>query len=314
MDIQLANRIEQFKKELSAHQVHCSREKDINYGHQIVCMVSGEEATVNFYHGKKGISVVVQGKDSPLKLLIRRLASGETMPEAGSASGIAVPLAGGIRPADVQRWIGCDESGKGDVFGPLVGAACLITSEEEKKLQRMGVCDSKLLTDKTIARLAPAISDMLGSRCVIRVLMPKEYNIQYEMLRADHKNLNHLLGNLHAGNIRVLLSKYECPCIIVDKFGKDEYVLSGLRAEAASHQIIQVPRGERDAAVAAASILARQAFVDAMAALSDHYGMTFPKGAFLRIEETIRTFRDAYGNSRLADVGKLNFKTFDFLR
>ena len=310
MDAKLQPIVEEFKRKLTAANICCAKEKDINYGHQVVCTKGTAEGTVNFYYGKKGLSVVVQGKDSELKQAITALAAGEKKAVA------AVPQSGekGLHPQGISCWMGCDESGKGDVFGPLVAAACLITADEELRLRRLGVCDSKMLTDDTIARLAAEIRKMLEDRCVVSVLMPQEYNIRYEAFKRKRKNLNHLLGSIHGHNIRVLLSKYECPCIIVDKFGKEEYVLAELQDEAASHQIIQVTKGERDTAVAAASILARQAFVDAMTSLAQRYGMTFPKGAYMGIASAIAAFRKTYGDDALSCVGKLNFKNFDFLR
>lgn len=309
MDKILQQRIEALHKVLEAHHITIVKEKAINYGHQITCRAGTDEASLAVYHGKKGFSVVIQGKESPLKEKLAALAHGEAVPSSTAAA----PKKNGLHPEGIDCWMGCDESGKGDVFGPLVGAACLITAEEEKKLQRLGVCDSKMLTDSHIAVLAKEIYRLLGDRCITTTLMPHEYNLQYADLKRQQKNLNHLLGSLHGKNICLLLSKHECPCIIVDKFGKDEYVLQELGSISASHQIIQIPKGERDTAVAAASILARYGFLQAMKRLSEKYNMSFPKGAYLGIPQTIQLFCRSYGRESLQEVGKLNFKNFDFL-
>lgn len=305
MDARLRQIIKTIKAQLEEEHIRCADEKAINYGWRLVCTDGTAEASLNVYCGKKGPSVVVQGKESALKLRLAAL-TGRT-----AAAGAPETL---VRPADASSWIGCDEAGKGDVFGPLAAAACLITKDEEATLRRLGVCDSKLLDDGTAAVLSRRIGDLLGDRAAVTVLMPREYNARYEKLRQEQKNLNHLLGRIHAENIRVLLSKYECPCIIVDKFGKDDYVLSALGPAASGRKVIQVPKGERDTAVAAASILARQAFLGGMAALSETYGMTFPKGAYAGISAAVAAFRRRYGDGQLACVGKLHFRNFDFLR
>jgi ribonuclease HIII len=311
----LANHVEASKALLLQKQIEAVREKDINYGHQVVFSQGGQEITVNFYYGKKGLSTVIQGKDSVLKTTIGAALQAVPAASAKKSSGAAAATtAAELAPPGVQSWIGCDESGKGDVFGPLVGAACAVTREEAALFRSRGVCDSKALTDTAIAKLASMIRDTLQDRCEVRVLMPQEYNSLYEENRRKHKNLNHLLGSLHARNIRVLLSKYNCPCIIVDKFGKDEYVLAELAGLEKSHQVIQVTKGERDTAVAAASILARQAFVQAMEDMQRRFGIAFPKGAYLGISETMQQMIDRYGTEALVQVGKLNFKNFDFLR
>ena len=161
MDVKLQPIVEDFKRKLAAAQIRCVREKDINYGHQVVCAQGTVEGTVNFYYGKKGLSVVVQGKDGALKQTLTALATGEraALPAAAPQGGSA-----GLHPQGISCWMGCDESGKGDVFGPLVAAACLIQADEEAPLRRLGVCDSKMLTDDAIARLAAEIREMLGAQ------------------------------------------------------------------------------------------------------------------------------------------------------
>ena len=77
MDVKLQPIVEDFKRKLAAAQIRCVREKDINYGHQVVCAQGTVEGTVNFYYGKKGLSVVVQGKDGALKQTLTALATGE---------------------------------------------------------------------------------------------------------------------------------------------------------------------------------------------------------------------------------------------
>ena len=90
----------------------------------------------------------MQGKDGALKQTLTALATGEraALPAAAPQGGSA-----GLHPQGISCWMGCDESGKGDVFGPLVAAACLIQADEEAPLRRLGVCDSKMLTDDAIA-------------------------------------------------------------------------------------------------------------------------------------------------------------------
>lgn len=312
----LKRRIADVKACLTRVGIVVVEEKEINYGCKLTCTKGADKASVNVYYGKKGFSTVIQGKTSALKETLQDIMSKTHQIRGKSASHTHVdtPVGSPIRPSGISSWIGCDESGKGDVFGPLCAAACLITPDEEAYFQKLGVCDSKALTDGTILNLDETIRKTLGDRCAWKVLMPSVYNERYKACKKSHENLNHLLGRVHSENILCLLSKYNCPCIIVDKFGKDEYVLRPLQKVAQDHRIIQVPRGERDTAVAAASIVARAAFVRAMKSLCEHYGMVFPKGAYAGISGALHEFRRRYGDDELHCVGKLNFKTFDFLR
>ena len=44
--------------------------------------------------------------------------------------------------------LGVDDSGRGPVIGPMILAGCLIDEETEKEFKRLGVKDSKQLTQK----------------------------------------------------------------------------------------------------------------------------------------------------------------------
>jgi len=55
------------------------------------------------------------------------------------------------------HYIGTDESGKGDYFGPLVVAGVIVNSATSLQLKKIGVKDSKLLSDDIIKRLSPRI-------------------------------------------------------------------------------------------------------------------------------------------------------------
>lgn len=282
--------------------------KEINYGCQVVCRDNaGGQTQANIYYSKKkGLSFVAQGKDGNAAAALRRC-----WEESRHGTGAAVPALQGIRPS---LRMGCDESGKGDVFGPLVVAACILTEEDAAQLRALGVRDSKMVRSTQIKRLAETIKTRLQDRYSVQVVMPQEYNRRYVCLAENGKNLNDLLGQLHARNIRRLLSKHKCPCIIVDKFGSERYVLQELGTLAKTHTVIQIPHGEADTAVAAASILAREAFVAAMEELRRLYGMSFPMGAAQGIQMAIDTFLSGHTAAELQQVGKLHFKTFNGVR
>ena len=58
--------------------------------------------------------------------------------------------------------IGTDEVGKGDYFGPLVIAGVLITEDEEKELSKIGIRDSKTLSETSISNMAFKIRRVLN--------------------------------------------------------------------------------------------------------------------------------------------------------
>ena len=157
---------------------------------------SGNECIhIAIYNGKKGISFVVQGKAGDLKKRVEILCSENRI--TPDKKKFEERKAGyyertGFMSRREPCWIGADESGKGDVFGPLVTAACLVTRAEAATLRSWGVTDSKALTDKRILELAGPLKDLLGDRACVTVLMPESYNYEYNKMKERGKNLNHL--------------------------------------------------------------------------------------------------------------------------
>lgn len=71
----------------------------------------------------------------------------------------------------------------------------------------------------------------------------------------------------------------------------------------------QRTKGESDTAVAAASILAREAFIDWIDKTSSTSGTTLPLGASAAVIHAAREWVAREGPDALAKVAKLHFKT-----
>ena len=214
-------------------------------------------------------------------------------------------------PRDVP-WAGTDESGKGDYFGPLVSAAVLVDAEIAAQLEALGVQDSKKLTDRRVNDLAPQLRRLLAGRFHLTLIGPPTYNKLYAEMRAEQKNLNTLLAWGHARSIEDLLGKGRRPdYVIIDKFADASYIERKLLADTRESgiRIIQVTKAEADLAVAAASILAREAFLAWLARKSAELGFTLPKGASPQVIEAARRIVVERGEPALGDYAKLSFKT-----
>jgi ribonuclease HIII len=74
-------------------------------------------------------------------------------------------------------------------------------------------------------------------------------------------------------------------------------------------QLIQVPKGERYLAVAAASILARDRFISRMEKFSREYGFELPKGASESVVVVGRRVVKEKGEEELRIVAKIHHKT-----
>jgi len=208
-----------------------------------------------------------------------------------------------IGPEAEGDLIGIDEAGKGDYFGPLVVAAVLVRGDRWKDLALIGTRDSKSLSDDRIARLSGQIREAYPHSIV--VISPARYNQMYVTIR----NLNRLLAWGHARALENILSHWECPRAISDQFGDASLLQSALMEKGRRIRLDQMPKAEKNLAVAAASILARDEFVRRMAALGEQYGMVLPKGAGPQVLEAGREFIGRHGSAALPQVAKVHFKT-----
>ncbi|HET6204056.1 MAG TPA: ribonuclease HIII [Planctomycetota bacterium] len=231
--------------------------------------------------------IVVQG--AAARAFGARLAGAVPLPETGAALGPEV--------------IGTDESGKGDYFGPLVAAAVYASPRQREEMARGEVDDSKKLSDETVARLAGAIGRTLPNAVV--ALLPEEYNRRYE----EAGNVNRLLASLHAEAILRVARRVRCRRVLTDAFGDASLVRGALGAAASRFDLHQRPRAEEDPAVAAASILARDAFVRGLARLSEEFAIDLPKGAGGEVDAAARRFVAIHGPDALRRVAKVHFKT-----
>lgn len=214
-------------------------------------------------------------------------------------------------PSDITTWIGVDESGKGDYFGPLVTAAVLVDNFNKSKLSSIGIKDSKNLTDQKNIELGLFIQEICGDKCYVLITMPEKYN---ELIASPSfkGNSQRILGWQHRRVIENILLKYECQYAICDQFGNESFINEGLKTGKGSKiNIIQRPKAESNLAVAAASILARREFLLRLQKMSEEYQVSFPKGASdtKTIVSVAEILIKKFGKDILTKVAKTHFKT-----
>lgn len=200
---------------------------------------------------------------------------------------------------------GCDESGKGDLFGPLVTACVIADGDMVRKWLELGVADSKTLSDGSILKLDKAIRETEG--VVIKTAfarMPK-YN---ELYRKFDKNLNKLLAWYHGKSLNGALDERPAPWGLLDQFTKQKLVDAYVK-ERKDFKLISRTKAESDPVVAAASIIARAVYVREMKRLSEVAGETLMKGASAQVLAQAKRIVEARGAAALADFAKMHFKT-----
>ena len=79
-------------------------------------------------------------------------------------------------------------------------------------------------------------------------------------------------------------------------------------------RLIQLPKGERYIAVAAASILARDRFLSRMESFRVTYKIDFPKGASDSVVNAGKLFAQTHGDNSLGKIAKLHHKTTEKIK
>lgn len=206
---------------------------------------------------------------------------------------------------DQTARIGVDEAGKGDFFGPLCIAGVFASGDDLSILKKIGVKDSKLMSDQTVIK----VGNEIRKRCPHHIIKinPEKYNELYK----SFGNLNHLLAWGHATCIENMVKKSDCNNVIIDQFAAEKVVIQALKKKDLTVNLTQRHRGEEDLVVAAASILARQTFLEGLNALSQQYGVKLPKGASSVVIDVGGKFLIKLGKEALSRVAKLHFKTLD---
>ena len=210
-------------------------------------------------------------------------------------------------PQMFEPHFGVDESGKGDFFGPLVIAGAFVDRGIAHKLIDAGVQDSKRITsDAKIRTLADTIRKTTMGLFEVVLIGPAKYNELYEKFG----NLNKLLAWGHARVIENLLEKKpDCPRSLSDQFADARLIEQSLLRHGQKIDIEQRPRAESDIAVAAASILAREAFITWLEREGKKIGVRLERGVSPGVKEVAKKLVETKGPESLRQLAKVHFRT-----
>jgi ribonuclease HIII len=210
-------------------------------------------------------------------------------------------------PEMFEPHFGVDESGKGDFFGPLVISGVYVDRGIARKLLDAGVQDSKRIgSDARVRTLAQIIRKTAGGLIETVLIGPERYNELYEKFG----NLNSLLGWGHARVIENLLAKKpDCPRALSDQFADARVIKRSLLQHGRKIKIQQRPKAESDIAVAAASILAREAFIGWLERRGKAIGLVLERWVSASVKETAKKLVEKSGPQSLREVAKVHFRT-----
>ena len=259
-----------------------------------------EKLNVNFYTSGK---LLVQGKGT--REFVEFVLEPEILQEA------RLGYEAEIDPEFVRPRLGVDESGKGDFFGPLVVAGVYVNESVVRHWQEQGVKDSKRVTsDARVAALAKIIRETPGCIWSVIPIGPETYN----RMHAKMRTVNKMLAWGHARVIENLLERraeMEPPPerAISDQFARSKRTVADALMELGRElELVQRHKAEEDLAVAGASILARDVFVQKMAELSEKAGVLLPKGGGKPVDVAAKELVKTQGETVLGQVAKLHFR------
>lgn len=205
---------------------------------------------------------------------------------------------------------GSDEVGTGDYFGPVCVCASYVTKDDVDFLVKLGVRDSKQMSDADMLKIGPLLMERIPHSLLI--VPPQKYNQVHES-----NNLNAIKAKLHNQAYINLAKKIELPSFkIIDQFTPETSYYRYLKNEP---QIIRGIHFETKAedkylSVAVGSIISRYGFLKTWEEMEQKYNMTLPKGSGDKVDVGAQEFVERYGFDRLGEVAKLHFKNTEKIR
>jgi ribonuclease HIII len=291
------NEISALREQLGKENILTSDPSENNYSFETTASEGKDKVKIHIYFGKNGLKKVLQGnKESLLYMKLNDLLNTAT-PDPTTIS----TTTGFTEPSS---YIGTDESGKGDFFGPLVVAGVGADPSQIAQLKKIGVKDSKTLTGSAIRHLSNEIKKICNDSLYILLITPATYN----KLHQQFGNLNKLLGWAHAKVLENILQKSSFNIAISDKFGDEKIIKGFLQKEGKNLLLHQFTKAERFSAVAAASILARDRFNDWFEYQKKQLNFEIPKGASAKVDLAAGKILTLYGEDKLKELTKTHFK------
>ena len=205
---------------------------------------------------------------------------------------------------------GSDEVGTGDYFGPVCVCASYVTKDDVDFLVKLGVRDSKQMSDADMLKIGPLLMERIAHSLLI--VPPQKYNQVHES-----NNLNAIKAKLHNQAYINLAKKIELPSFkIIDQFTPETSYYRYLKNEP---QIIRGIHFETKAedkylSVAVGSIISRYGFLKTWEEMEQKYNMTLPKGSGDKVDIVAQEFVERYGFERLGEIAKLHFKNTEKIR
>ncbi len=203
--------------------------------------------------------------------------------------------------------IGSDEVGTGDYFGPMTVVAAYVSADMAGKLKSLGVKDSKNLNDTQITEIARAIKSIVPHSLLI--LRNEKYNELQESGMTQGK-MKALLHNQAINHLAEKIKPEVPDGVLIDQFAQPAVYfkhIKGKQQKITKNVYFSTKAEGVHLSVAAASIIARYAFIKEFEKLSEAAGMVLPKGAGSRVDEAAAVLMRKHGTKAMRKLAKVHF-------
>ncbi|MDF2067842.1 ribonuclease HIII [Bacillus sp. Cr_A10] len=203
--------------------------------------------------------------------------------------------------------IGSDETGTGDYFGPITVAACFVREDQIELVNELGVKDSKMLTDDVMRKMAPDLMASLSHS--VLVLKNEKYN-DIQSRGWSQGKIKALMHNQALKHVLNKINPEKPSFILIDQFAERGIYYNHIKMEKEiiRENVLFATKAEQlHVSVAAASIIARYAFLKEMDRLTEIAGTTIPKGASAKVDEIAAKIYKKNGEAFLKSITKWHF-------
>lgn len=203
--------------------------------------------------------------------------------------------------------IGSDETGTGDYFGPITVAACFVREDQIELVNELGVKDSKMLTDDVMRKMAPDLMATLSHS--VLVLKNEKYN-DIQSRGWSQGKIKALMHNQALKHVLNKINPEKPSFILIDQFAERGIYYNHIKMEKEiiRENVLFATKAEQlHVSVAAASIIARYAFLKEMDRLTEIAGTTIPKGASAKVDEIAAKIYIKHGEAFLKSITKWHF-------
>lgn len=288
-------------RELESHY-HTQLQAPVPYS---VFRAKANGVTITAYESGK---VLFQGKNAEAEA--SQWGQGESSKSSSQAASQSTAY-------DKLALIGSDEVGNGSYFGPLIVCAAYVTPEQFELVRELGAQDSKNLSDEQIRDIAWQL------KATVPYHLTNCPPVKYNEVIGSRYNAVSIKVSLHNFTIQKLYHKLTAEQrerldgVLIDQFTPEASYRKYLAQEAQPYtdRLYFEKRGESaHLAVACASIIARDAFLESLETLGKPYGKTLPSGAGPAADQFAAGLLKAHGEEALAQTAKLHFRNTEKAR